>query len=67
MEALEKRIPPPRDLHQDTLTQALATALTTEELEMLIDTARDGVVEFPPELRERVDKVLEAMTIGLTG
>jgi hypothetical protein len=34
---------------------------------MLIDTARDGVVEFPPEVGERVAKALEAITIELTG
>jgi hypothetical protein len=67
LEALEKKIPPQRDLHQDSLVQALATALTPEELEMLIDTARDGVVEFPPEVRERVAKAFETITIELTG
>jgi hypothetical protein len=34
---------------------------------MLRDTARDGVVEFPPEVGERVAKALEAITIELTG
>jgi hypothetical protein len=68
LEALEKNLPPKqRDLRHEIEVRALATALTPEELEMLIDTARDGVVEFPPEVGERVAKALEAITIELTG
>jgi hypothetical protein len=67
LEALEKKIPPKRDLHQDILVRALATALTPEELEMVRASARDGVVHLPPEMQERVTKAVEAITIELTG
>jgi hypothetical protein len=68
LEALEKNLPPKqRDLRHEIEVRALATALTPEELELLRDTARDGVVEFPPEVGERVAKALEAITIELTG
>ena len=67
LEALEKKIPLKRDLHQDILVRALATALTPEELEMVRDSAQDGVVHLPPEMEERVAKAVEALTTELTG
>jgi hypothetical protein len=41
--------------------------LTPEEMEMLRDSARDGVVNLTPEMQERVAKAVEAITIDLTG
>ena len=68
LEALEKNFPPKqRDLRHEIEVRALATALTLEEMAMLRDTARDGVVEFPPDVRERVGQAFEAITIELSG
>ena len=68
LEALEKAIPPPRDLSQEILIRALATALSPEELQMLRDSANaDEVIQIPPELMTRIREAAEAVTMDLTG
>ncbi len=72
LEALEKRLAPPRgDLRHDIRIRALATALTLDQLQRLREMARvSGSVKLPRERaadRDRYVEVCNRISLLLTG